>query len=101
MKAAAILLMLAVAYADPASAITRYNSLGESCASVQGAIADQGAVLLRYPSERNGILLYDRYVSGNGQCSVGDYAARTSVPTKDNPMCPVYNCKSASRFNPR
>ncbi|MFS8114419.1 hypothetical protein QD460_22060 [Rhizobium jaguaris] len=101
MKTVAVaLLLLAVGTAGPALAISRYDSLSRSCASVQQIISRERSVLLRYPSRSGNIVLYDRYVAGDGQCGSGYYAASSSVPTKDNPRCPVYNCRSSSVFNP-
>jgi hypothetical protein len=101
MKVTATTLLLSTAVAaDPAQAISRYESLGQSCASVQQIVSREQAVLLRYPSKSGNVILYDRYVADDGQCGTGSYAARTSVPTRDNPMCPVYNCRSSSVFNP-
>ncbi|MBB3456838.1 hypothetical protein FHT86_005149 [Rhizobium sp. BK313] len=97
---AALLFLSAIVTAGPALAISRYNTLGLSCASVQQIISRERAVLLRYPSRSGNAVLYDRYVAGGGQCGSGNYAATTSVPTRDNPMCPVYNCRSSSVFNP-
>ncbi|MDL2402966.1 hypothetical protein [Rhizobium mayense] len=98
--AAAALLLLAIVSASPALAISRYESLSKSCESVQQLISRERSVLLRYPSRSGNVVLYDRYVAGDGQCGSGYYAASTSVPTKDNPKCPVYNCRSSSVFNP-
>lgn len=101
MKAiAAALILSTVASIGSAQAISRYNSLGQSCASVQQIVSREGAVLLRYPSRNGNVILYDRYVAGNGQCGTSSYAARVSVPTSDNPACPVYICRSSSVFNP-
>ncbi|MQB45672.1 hypothetical protein [Rhizobium sp. ICMP 5592] len=101
MKAiAAALILSTVASVGSAQAISRYDSLGQSCASVQQIVSRERAVLLRYPSKSGNVILYDRYVADDGQCGTGSYAARTSVPTRDNPMCPVYNCRSSSVFNP-
>ncbi|MDL2404163.1 hypothetical protein PY650_00525 [Rhizobium calliandrae] len=97
---AAALLLLATAAAGPAPAISRYETLSKTCASVQQLIERERSVLLRYPSRSGNTILYDRYVAGDGQCGSGYYAASTSVPTKDNPRCPVYNCRSSSAFNP-
>ncbi|MGY5779778.1 hypothetical protein [Rhizobium sp. LEGMi135b] len=97
---AATLILTVIAIAGPASAISRYESLGKTCASVQQLIAAERAIILRYPAPRGGPVLYDRYVAGNGQCGISDYAARSYVPTRDNPVCPVYNCKPSSVFNP-
>ncbi len=95
---AAALLLLSIA--SPALAISRYQSLDRSCAAVQQLIANEGAVLLRYPSPTGNVTLYDRYVAGDFQCKPTGYAASSEVPTKDNPNCPVYNCRSSSVFNP-
>ena len=101
MRSAALAVTLtALMLAGPASAISRYESLGRTCAAVQQLIAGERAVILRYPARGASLVLYDRFVAGKEQCSVSDYAARTSVPTRDNPLCPVYNCKPSSVFNP-
>ncbi|HEX8045524.1 hypothetical protein [Rhizobium sp.] len=98
MKAiAAALILSTVASVGSAQAISRYDSLGQGCASVQQIVSREGAVLLRYPSKSGNVILYDRYVAYDG---TGSYAARASVPTRDNPMRPVYNCRSYSVFNP-
>ncbi len=82
---AALLFLSAIVTAAPALAISRYNSLGLSCASVRADNFEERAVLLRYPSRSGNAVLYDRYVAGGGQCGSGNYAAATSVPTGDNP----------------
>jgi len=97
---AAALVLTTIAVAEPAWAISRYESLGKTCASVQQLIAAERAVILRYPAPRGGPVLYDRYVADGGQCDMSDYAGRSYVPTKDNPLCPVYSCKPSSVFNP-
>jgi hypothetical protein len=96
----AVLILATIATAGPASAISRYQSLSRSCASVQQLIANERAAIFRYPSRDGRIVLYDRYVTDANQCDFGDYAARAYIPTKDNPACPVRNCKSSSVFNP-
>lgn len=98
--AAAVLILTTIAPAEPATAISRYESSSKTCASVQQLIASERAAIFRYPSRGGRIVLYDRYVADDGQCGSGDYAARAYVPTKDNPLCPVHNCKSSSIFNP-
>ncbi|MGM4982775.1 hypothetical protein [Rhizobium sp. 11_C7_N12_5] len=47
---AAALILTTIATAGPAWAISRYESLSRSCASVQQLIAGERAVILRYPS---------------------------------------------------
>lgn len=92
----------AVCLASPALAISRYNFLDKSCEAVQQIIKAEKSVLLRYPSRDGKVMLYDRYVSNDGQCGTNFfYAANASVPTKDNPSCPVRNCKLSSTLEPR
>ena len=101
MRTAAIALILTtIMAAGPASAISRYESLSKICTSVQQLIAGERAVILRYPSRDDRVVLYDRYVSDTPLCGISGYAARTYIPTRDNPLCPVYNCKPSSVFNP-
>ncbi len=97
---AAALILMTIAPGGPASAISRYESLSRTCASVQQLIADERAVILRYPAQHGGLLLYDRYVADSPQCGISGYAARAYVPTRDNSLCPVHNCKPSSIFNP-
>jgi hypothetical protein len=87
--------------ASPASALSRFNPMDRSCAAVQQSIASERVVLLRYPSRDGHVMLYDRYVADSNQCSEGYYAGYASVPTHDNPHCPVLNCHSASNLQPR
>lgn len=85
--------ILAFISAD-AHAISRYNSQRMTCDSVQAAIRNEGAVILRYASKRNPSLpLYDRYVLHDGFCSYGEYAKWVSVPTRDTQNCPVFKCE--------
>lgn len=79
--------------AAEAQAISRYNSTSMSCAQVQGAIRNEGAVILRWKSPGSGVQRYDRFVSNDGFCAAGEEASITSVPTADARSCPVYNCK--------
>lgn len=80
-----------------AFAISRYNSLNYSCAHIKSIIADEGAVILRYPSTRvPGLTLYDRYVKHAGYCYGPDVKNRTYVPSADMEKCRVYNCKPRS-----
>lgn len=84
-------LVLAVA---PAHAISRYESMRLTCDQARAAVATEGAVILRYRSERNPSLpLYDRYVAHGGYCSPQEYAQTVYVPTSDTGSCPVYRCQ--------
>ena len=102
MKKIALALMLVLA-ASPALAISRYNPLTMSCASVRAAIHNQGAVIFRYQSPR-GLPLYDRYVQSEQFCNIGEVRKRVYVPSADTKSCPVYICKrvdSERRFRRR
>lgn len=92
-------LALACGLGSPALAISRYNSTQMSCEAVRERVINEGAAILRYPSTRvAGMTLYDRYVTRNAACEQHEYAARSYVPTKDNPRCPVLNCQD---YEPR
>lgn len=90
-----------ICLASPALAISRYNSLEKTCASVQQTIQSEKAVLFRYPSTRGNLILYDRYVAGTEQCDFDFHAVQTTIPTRDNPSCPVRNCRPTSNNTPR
>lgn len=90
----AMLVITAAMLATPALAISRYNSLSLDCEKARATIVDEGAVILRYPSTRvHNMTLYDRYVRENSFCETHEYAERVTVPTSDNPKCPVLACK--------
>jgi hypothetical protein len=78
----------------PSQAIERMNTPAASCASIQSALIDQGAAILRYPSKRSGQTLYDRYVGDSRRCETGKVGDWASVPAKDNPRCRVIACET-------
>lgn len=92
MKTVILALMVALVPMS-AQAISRYNVSGMSCDRVHAILSQEGAAILRYPSPRSGITLYDRYVANSLLCDAYQYADRTYIPTADTPSCPVYNCK--------
>jgi len=80
--------------AAEAQAISRYDPTHMSCDRVQGTIARQGAVILRYQSTRvPGLPLFDRYVQSQAFCNFGEVRKRAYVPSADTNSCPVYLCK--------
>jgi hypothetical protein len=97
MKKIALALTLVLA-ASPALAISRYNPLSMSCASIRAAIHNQGAVIFRYQSPR-GLPLYDRYVRNSNYCDATEYAEWTHIPSKDDPRCPVLNCQNMDNLD--
>jgi hypothetical protein len=93
MKTLPIALGLCLIAAD-AQAISRYDPTRMSCDRVHATVAANGAVLLRYRSPRNpSLTLYDRYIASGRFCNLGEYAARSSVPSADLDQCPVYKCQ--------
>lgn len=90
----AIMTTAATLLAQPASAISRYNSTALTCDQVRQRVINEGAVILRYPSTRvTGMTLFDRYVTRNALCDPHEYAERAYVPTQDTDRCPVLNCQ--------
>ncbi|MGE0500068.1 MAG: hypothetical protein AB7I79_00280 [Rhizobiaceae bacterium] len=79
-----------------ASAISRYNSKGMSCDNVQSVVRNEGAVILRYPSSRSGMTLYDRYVAHRGFCAHGEVTRVAGVPASDTRQCAVLKCEPIS-----
>ncbi|NBB50071.1 hypothetical protein GVN24_17480 [Rhizobium sp. CRIBSB] len=90
----AIMAIAAAMFAEPALAISRYNSAALTCDEVRQRVINEGAVILRYPSTRvKGMTLYDRYVTRNAMCDPHEYAERAYVPTRDADRCPVLSCQ--------
>jgi len=79
-----------VASAVPALA-ARPSTLGMSCASARGLVAQSGAIVLS-----TGTHTYDRFVVHPGYCATAEYAYTGFAPTTDSPQCVVgYVCKAA------
>ncbi|MFN3321129.1 MAG: hypothetical protein ACK4ZU_18880 [Allorhizobium sp.] len=90
----AIMTLATALLAQPAFAISRYNSTALTCDQVRQRVLNEGAVILRYPSSRvNSMTLYDRYVTRNAMCAPHEYAERAYVPARDTDRCPVLNCQ--------
>lgn len=102
MKRIAIALPILLAAVADASAISRYDIGGMSCAKVQGIIQSQSAAILRYRSPRNpSLTLYDRYVKDGRYCQSSEVATRTGVPTADSNYCPLRKCIENEIFDLR
>jgi len=90
----AMMTLAATLLAQPAFAISRYNTTSLTCDEVRQRVINEGAAILRYPSTRvKNMTLYDRYVTRNAMCDPHEYAERAYVPTKDTNRCPVLNCQ--------
>jgi hypothetical protein len=102
MKRIAIALPILLAAAADASAISRYDIGGMSCAKVKGIIQSQGAAILRYRSQHNpSLTLFDRYVKDGRYCQSGETTKQTGVPTADSNYCPLRKCIEAEIFDLR
>lgn len=89
---------LSIVAAD-AFAASRYDITNMTCSEVQAILQKEGEAILRYGSSRLlGLPIYDRYVSGQKFCEVGEVAAQTGVPTSDKKYCVVHKCESSSIF---
>ncbi|MEP9388872.1 hypothetical protein [Mesorhizobium sp. KR9-304] len=80
--------LLFVAFA--ASADPVYTITNMSCSAVQGAVRDNGSVILRWRS-KSGTSLYGRYVSDRRFCRPGEIINFASVPAADK-SCNVKKC---------
>ncbi len=78
-----------------AEAISRYNSASMSCAQVRAVVRSEGAVILRWRSDR-GIQRYGRFVAHDGFCPSSESAQISYIPTADRASCPVYERKQYS-----
>ena len=82
-----------LAMSSPASAISRVQTTGKTCAAIGQILSREGAAILRYPSKRTpGITLYDRYVANANSCLQGEITQRATVPTRDTNSCAVLKC---------
>lgn len=89
-----ILMIIAtvVLSSSTAEAISRYYSTSMSCPAARSLVAQEGAVIFRYPSARNpSLTLYDRFVAHGGYCAYGEYAGPKAVPTTSG-SCTLLAC---------
>lgn len=96
MRAAILAALCLTVVSSEAFAISRYQSQKLSCDSIHAKVAEEGAVILRYSSQRNpGLPLYDRYVASNRYCGFKEYTDSAWVPASDTGQCPVLRCVPA------
>ena len=77
-----------------AFAISRYQSTALPCGEIRQRIADEGAVILRWQSERiAGLPRFDRYIQNRSFCRDQEYAKLVYVPAADTRQCPVKRCE--------
>lgn len=96
MKRSRTFLLAALAMAvgcGSAGAISRYESTGMTCQAARDRVAQEGAVIFRYPSKRtSGLRLYDRFVHNGSYCATGEEAAPKAVPTRSG-ECVLLSCQ--------
>lgn len=86
-------LILSSVLPQSAFAIKRVETVTLSCDTIQSIIAQEGAVILRYPSTRvKNYTLYDRYVADDRFCDIRETVERRSVPARDTNRCRVLIC---------
>lgn len=85
--------------ASNAFAVTRYDITNVTCETVQALVRTEGIAILSYRSKGIlGLSVYDRYVHGQENCSMGEVARGAGVPTVDRNYCPVRKCVSSQIF---
>jgi hypothetical protein len=83
--------------ADVASAIERRPAASLSCGMARDIVDRDGAVILRYPSERiAGLTLYDRYVRNEHQCDTNQTIPKT-IQTADDTTCELSICRQVRK----
>ncbi|KQV36348.1 hypothetical protein ASC96_28150 [Rhizobium sp. Root1204] len=86
----------------PAGAIERMYAARASCQQVQGIIARDGAVILRFPSKNvPGLTLYTRYVRSEFKCDSDFGISVRNIETADDINCRLKECTRKSRGSNR
>lgn len=86
--------------ATNAMAMSSYDAKSVSCGTVHEKIAQEGAVVLKYPSHQPGVMMYNRYISNATMCIGQGGASRTSIAVSDDPKCPVVACNTTTGKGP-
>lgn len=66
---------------------TRIDASNKTCSEVRHAIRRAGAAIVYESSD-----IYDKYVSHQGYCALGETAEITWIATADSNQCAVYHC---------
>jgi len=71
------------------------DSLDMSCAAAQSIVREQGAAVIA-----SGPSIYDRFVTDQGYCTIGQTTFPAWIPTTDSPQCFVgYRCRERMIHN--
>ncbi|MDR6900438.1 hypothetical protein [Rhizobium miluonense] len=87
-------------FSTNAMAMSAYNSKSMTCAAVHEKMAQEGSIVLRYPSHHPGLMMYHRTVSNSMACLGQGAMASASVPTSDDPSCKIKTCSFATGKGP-
>lgn len=94
MKRAATILATVLLQTAAANAMPSFHNMQMSCDQVRAAIRENGSVLLRWPSQRVANLpRFGKYVYTAYYCEQDEVTKFASVPSADNPNCPVLECQ--------
>jgi hypothetical protein len=89
--------LLALLTSGEAWSQTRPLTTTMACAQAARLVATQKATVLS-----TGPYIYDRYVSGGGSCSIGEFPDPAWVPAVDNPQCFIgYRCRGRAQQSSR
>jgi hypothetical protein len=92
-----LVIVLLLAAALPAQAVSRYSATQLSCGEITSIIREEGAAIFRYPSPRRaGYTLYDRYVRNSGYCARHQSLEKVYIPSAGGEQCLVQHCVSDS-----
>jgi hypothetical protein len=86
--------------ATNAMAMSSYVAKSVTCENVHQKIAQEGAVVLKFPSHQPGMMMYNRFVSNSTMCLGQGGSSRTSIAVSDNLKCPVMTCSTTTGKGP-
>ena len=88
-----IMILAAVGmFSTNAMAMSAYNSKSMTCAAVHEKMAQEGSIVLRYPSHHPGMMMYSRTVSNSMACLGQGNMTSASIPTSDDASCKIKTC---------
>ncbi len=89
-----LLLLLLILVPADAHAISQYRSTGLSCGEVKSIVRNEGAVLMRWTSQRvQNLPRYERIVARESFCDSFETTDLITIPTADRAECPVLRCE--------
>ena len=89
-----LLLLLLILVPAEAQAISRYRSTSLSCNEVKSIVRNEGAVLMRWTSQRvRNLPRFERIVARESFCEYYETTDLITIPTADRAECPVLRCE--------